>query len=349
MIVQKSILSQKISKLKNVVPKKPTISALQGVLVKEGYLIANNLEMTVKAKLDGMEDETFIIPMKAFDLIGNLPDGDVEVIAAAGTITIKAEKIKNTYQTMDPDMFPINEIKNEDKAEISIKSEVFLESMKHVSYAISSLPGQNIMSALCLQAGGGILNFVGLDGHVLAWDRVEYDGEFELLIPKNTVDRLLSIGLIGQVSIRHNELGAVFATEDYEISTRLIDGEYYKYQNMFKDMPSNTSVVRSELLDAMIRAKMCIEERKPVRFEFTGDVLNVSINDNTTEYHETVNLHESLEDDLTIGFDVRLVVDTLKAFDCEVVRLHLASPKMPMIVEAEDSMLKAIILPVMIG
>ena len=93
MIVQKSILSQKISKLKNVVPKKPTISALQGVLVKEGYLIANNLEMTVKAKLEGMEGETFIIPMKAFDLIGNLPDGDVEVIAAAGTITIKATKV----------------------------------------------------------------------------------------------------------------------------------------------------------------------------------------------------------------------------------------------------------------
>lgn len=27
-----------------------------------------------------------------------------------------------------------------------------------------------------------------IDGHVLAWDKVDYDGEFELLIPKNTID-----------------------------------------------------------------------------------------------------------------------------------------------------------------
>ena len=110
MVVQKSELAQKISKLKNVVPKTPTISALQGILVQDGYLIANNMEMAVKAKLEGMEGEAFIIPMKAFDLISNLPEGEVEITAADGAITIKAEKIKNTYRTLDPDTFPMNEI-----------------------------------------------------------------------------------------------------------------------------------------------------------------------------------------------------------------------------------------------
>lgn len=349
MIIQKSELAQKIGKLKNVVPKKPTISALQGILAKDGYLIANNMEMAVKTKLEGMEGGMFIIPMKAFDLISNLPDGEVEITAATGTITIKAEKIKNTYQTMDPDTFPMNEINGEDEAEISVKSEMFLESMKHVSYAISPLPGKGTMTALCLQAGGGMLNFVGLDGRVLAWDRMEYDGEFELLIPKNTVDRLLGIGLTGEVSIRRNKLGAVFTTEDYEVSTRLVDGQYYKYQSMFKEMPLHTSVARSDLLDAMVRAKMCTEERNPVRFEFTGIILNISLNDNTTEYHETVYLQEAMADDLVIGFDARLVLDTLKAFDCETISLHLSGPKMPMIVEAEGGMFKAVVLPVMIG
>ena len=50
MKVQKAELAQKIAKIKSVVPKKASMPVLQGILVKDGYLIANNTEMTVKAK-----------------------------------------------------------------------------------------------------------------------------------------------------------------------------------------------------------------------------------------------------------------------------------------------------------
>ena len=101
MKIQKTDLAQKLNKIKGVVPKKTTMPVLQGVLVRDGYLIANNMEMTIKAKIEGTEGEAFIIPERAFDLINNLPDGEMEISAAAGNIiTIKADKIKNKYQTM---------------------------------------------------------------------------------------------------------------------------------------------------------------------------------------------------------------------------------------------------------
>ena len=102
MKIQKTELATKLNKIKGVVPKKTTMPVLQGILVKEGYLIANNMEMTIKAKLEGIEDECFIIPERAFDLISNLPDGEVDIsVTAENTIIIKADKIKNKYQTMD--------------------------------------------------------------------------------------------------------------------------------------------------------------------------------------------------------------------------------------------------------
>lgn len=55
MKIQKTELATKLNQIKGVVPKKTTMPILQGILVKEGYLIANNLEMTVKAKLEGTE------------------------------------------------------------------------------------------------------------------------------------------------------------------------------------------------------------------------------------------------------------------------------------------------------
>lgn len=348
MKIQKTDLAQKLNKIKGVVPKKTTMPVLQGVLVRDGYLIANNMEMTVKAKIEGIEGESFIIPERAFDLINNLPDGEMEISVAAGNIiTIKADKIKNKYQTLDPAQFPAT-ASQDNGSELRIKAEMLLESMKRVSYAVPAQNTNTVMTAMCLQATGGQLNFAGLDGHVLAWDKIDYDGEFELLIPKNTVDKMKSLGLSGEVQIRHNKTGAVFITEDFEIYTRLIEGEYFKYQTLFKELPLHTVVSRIALLDAMTRAKMCTEERCPVRFEMDGGALSLSIKDNTTDYHETIELQEDIAETLTIGFDARLVLETLKAFDCENVGLSFGGPKMPMIVEAEDSDFKTIVLPVAI-
>ena len=348
MKIQKAELAHKINKMKSVVPKKTTMSVLQGILVKDGYLIANNMEMSIKAKIEGADGECFIIPMKAFDLINNLPTGEVEIVANNDIIEIKAAKIKNKCQTMDPLQFPQPIMSEDEGQEITIESSDLLESIKRVSYAIPTQSSNKIMTSLCLQARGGYLNFVGLDGHVMAWDKVNYTGEFELLIPKSTIEKLQSVGIEGNVAIRHSKTNAVFVTEEYEIHTRLIDGNYYKYQTMFQELPLYTEIRRTELLDAMIRAKMCTEEQSPVKFEFSDKVLNISIKDKITDYHETIALLKPLEKELTIGFDVRLVIETLKAFDCEKIGLRLQAAKAPMIVETEDSNFKTIVLPVAI-
>lgn len=162
MKIQKTELATKLNQIKGVVPKKTTMPILQGILVKEGYLIANNLEMTVKAKLEGTEGECFIIPERAFDLINNLPDGEVDISVSNGnTMTIRADKIKNKYQTMDPEPFPVADIDGEG-SEFTLKAGQLLESVKRVSYAIPQQGGNATMSTMCLQAKDGQLNFVGL-------------------------------------------------------------------------------------------------------------------------------------------------------------------------------------------
>lgn len=348
MKIQKAELATKLNKIKGVVPKKSTMAVLQGVLVRDGYLIVSNMEMTVKAKIEGTEGECLIIPDRAFDLINNLPDGEVEISATADNITIKTDKIKNTYKTMDSAQYPVTDAP-ESENELTIKAEILLESMERVSYAVSAQSPDVRMRSMCLHAGGGQLDFVGLDKVVCAWDKVGYEGEFELLIPKNTVDKLKSLGLTGDVKIRHSKMEAVFTAEDFEIYTRLVNGEYFKYQTLFKELPLHTAVSRLELLNAMTRAKTCTDEKQPVKFELKGDSLNLSIKDRITDYHETVDLQKEMTEALTIGFDARLVLETLKAFECDNVGISFGGPKMPMLVEAEDSDFKAIVLPVNMG
>lgn len=123
MKIQKKELAAKLNKIKGAVPKKTTVAALQGILVKEGYLTASNTKMTVRAKIGGMGSECFIIPDRAFDLISNLPDGEVDIsVTAENAITIKADKIKNTYRTLEPWKFPL-EAAIEEESELVIKAD----------------------------------------------------------------------------------------------------------------------------------------------------------------------------------------------------------------------------------
>lgn len=162
MKMQKAEFAHKLNKVKGVVPKKTNMPVLQGILVRDGYLIANNMEMTVKAKIEGTEGESFIIPERAFDLINNLPDGEVEIsVSSNNIITIKADKIKNKYQTVPPEQFPAA-VSQKEGSELTIKAETLLKSMTRVSYAVSALGNNPVMAAMCMQAGGGQLNFVGL-------------------------------------------------------------------------------------------------------------------------------------------------------------------------------------------
>lgn len=348
MKVQKSELAQKINKLKSVVPKKTTMPVLQGILVDDGYLIANNMEIAIKMKLEGTEGKRFLIPVKAMEIINNLPNGEIDISSGSNIITIKTGSVKSRYQTLDPDTFPQMRKPDGDEQEIVIDGSKMASAMRNVSYAVAKTTTNQTMESMCLQAENGYLNFVGLNGQELAWDRMDYPGEFELLIPKRAIDTLLNFDIAGDITIRHSKTGAMFISDEFEIHTRLMDGQYFKWRRMFDYTSEKISMERQSLLAAITRANMCAEE-KPVRLEFTGDALSISIKESIADYQETVMMDGTIGQDFVIGFNPRLVIETLKAFDSETVTLCLSSPKTPMVVEADGSNFKAILLPVLIN
>lgn len=133
MKVQKYEISRTIDKLKSIVQKNDQFPALGGVLVKDGYLIASNTEMTMQLKLEASKGSCFIIPMKAFDVIKNLPDGEV-IIDADGKniVTIKTKAIKNKYQSYPPEEFSFDITEDLDAPEVVINGKRMMEALDTV-------------------------------------------------------------------------------------------------------------------------------------------------------------------------------------------------------------------------
>lgn len=347
MQIEKAELARKIDKLKSVVPKNGPIAALQGIFVSGDKIIASNGEMTVKAKIGGLEGESLLIPAKAFDLIKSLPEGELTITEnEKNVITIKTGKIKNSYQSLPAESYPYSaEHTPERSSGTQISSEALKTAIAHVLYAIPQKSTSQVMTALCLEAKDGKLNYVGLDGHVLAWDQQDFEGEFTMLLPRSAVEKLLALEMGGDISIEYNSSCAIFRSDEYEIYTRLIEGKYYPYTSMFHSSPMEVKVKRQELLWAITRAKLCTDGNTPTKFEIEGDSLKLSIKDSTVDYSETVQLRGNMEK-LVIAFDSGLVLATLKAFDKDDITLKFGGSNVPMIVKAGS--MQTIVLPVKI-
>ena len=132
MKVQKYEIARVIDKLKSIVQKNDQFPALGGILVKDGYLIASNSEITMKVKLEASKGSYFIIPMKAFDLIKNLPDGEIDISATdKNVVMIKIGAIKNKYQSYPPEEFNGVELNGKKIMEANIPMQHTIELMKN--------------------------------------------------------------------------------------------------------------------------------------------------------------------------------------------------------------------------
>lgn len=325
MKLKKYELVRVIDKVKSVVQKNPQIPALGGVLIKEGYAIAANGEMTIQVKLEGADDESFIVPMKAFDLIKNLPEGDVGITCDdKNVVTIQMEKIKNSYQSFPAENFMYDKTGTGEEEGIVLPGALLMEAISHALYAAT-------------------------DGHVMCWDQINAVSGvsgLKLIVPKTAAKKLTSMGMDDDVTLSYDANGAIFKTDTYLIRTRIRNGKFVPYQKMFVNMENYAIVNREELIGAMTRAKMCTDESVPAEFDIDGEEINVILQDKVTDYREKIMLKSPIDKPIRIGFDSRLVLETIKAFTCENITLNFSSPSTPMIVQAEDSDMKALVLPV---
>ncbi len=357
MKIQKVELANKIGKLKSIVPKRTPMAALQAVYYNKGYLIASDIELTVTVKLEGITEgleESFLIPESVFQLISSLPAGLVEfkakdiIVSKRQGIEMKSGKIVNKFQAEAPEQFPASKEMGEEQMQATIDAEELKAGILHVLFAVGENTSQKMMSALCMDCHDGEINLTGLDGHMIAWDKIPLEGTFKLLVPKRACQQLINLDLQGDVKITADAHTVRFETEYVTLETRLIDGNFFDTNKLFMEMPITAAVNRKEFLDAISRAALCRQDNDAIKLTYREDAVTIEINNSKNEYRETVTLNDSIPEEIRIGMDPRLLSAALKAFDSENIYMNMADSKSPMKLLSDESDLKSIVLPIMI-
>lgn len=344
-------LARAIDKVKSIVKENDAFPALGGVLVEGDKITASNQEMTMVVKLGAVGDDSFILPIRSFDLIRNMPEGEIEIISDSNnTVTIMTNRIRNSYQSYPPSDFTLKRQIPEEKG-ILIPGRKFIEALSRVVFAADD-KSYDMMSGVNLSTNDGKMDIAALNGHVVAWDSVEANGmsDVDLIIPKTAVKKLIDMDMDSDIFLTFDKNSAVFRTEEYIIYSRLIEGKYYNFRNMFKDgSAGELKVQRKGLAAALTRAKLCCsQEKQPVVLMIEEGQIHMKAADSLSKYAEDLQAETDFTEPLRIGFDSKMLLESMRTFSKESISMRFMGQKAPVFLTEEGNNLTVLVLPVML-
>lgn len=198
------------------------------------------------------------------------------------------------------------------------------------------------------------LRVVSLDGHRISIRYIEMKNHYDskkVVVPGKTLQEISKIipGSADEdvvIYITNNHI--VFEFENTTVVSRLIEGEYFKIDQMLSsDYDTKVRINKRELLECIDRATLLVKEgdKKPIIMNITDGNMELRINSFIGSMNEDIDIDKDGKD-IMIGFNPKFFIDALRVIDEEEVNLYMVNPKAPCFIKDDDGKFIYLILPV---
>lgn len=360
---QKAALLNGINIVLKAVPSKTTMPILECILIDASTdvikLTGNDMELGIETKVEGniLEKGKIALDAKLFsEITRKLSDGD-------SMVTIESDEKYNTTITCDNSVF---RIQGKDGDEFSylpyIEKNKYIclsqftlkELIRQTIFSISVNDSNKMMTGELFEVNGDSLRVVSLDGHRMAIRKILLKDTYEntkVIVPGKTLNEISKI-LTGdnekEVQIYFGANHILFEFDDTIVVSRLIEGEYFKVDQMLSsDYATKISVNKKEFLDCIERASILIREndKKPIILNIEESKMALKLNSSFGTMNAEILIHKTGQD-LMIGFNPKFLIDALRIIDDENVTLYMMNPKSPCFIKDEEETYIYLILPV---
>ena len=140
----------------------------------------------------------------------------------------------------------------------------------------------------------------------------------------------------------------VFEFDETTVVSRLIEGEYFRIEQMLStDYETKVRVNKKELLNCIDRATLLIREsdKKPIIIQIEDGEMRLKLTSGVGSMNEEIVIEKEGKD-ILIGFNPKFLIDALRVIDDEMVTLYLVNPKAPCFIRDEKESYIYLILPV---
>ncbi|MBY0359151.1 MAG: DNA polymerase III subunit beta [Candidatus Obscuribacterales bacterium] len=387
--IQKEVLTKALRDVSNAIATRVVQPVLSNVLIEslDGVTLkftGTDLDLSICTTCPGVVYKPGAITVpgkKLLEVVSKLPNELVvfQVDPETFEASVTCQKSKFSLSGLSPEDFP--KITNTSNKEgFVMPTDLLRRAIVQTSFAAATYDLSSILGGVYFLVQDGIFESTATDGSRLAHRREELtvtapsarkaDGdketenkagtatlekplELKAIVPARACTELLKVldakGNATQIRIAMIDGQITFETDNHFICTRLIGGEYPRYQELFPtDYTYLCRFKRAELLAAVERVAVMSDERTNlVKFHFEGDTLQVSSNTpDVGRAQEEVSMNFEGQV-LDVAVNVRYVLDVLQKFTSEEVRLEMTGALKPLIFkgESEDNY-KYLLMPV---
>jgi DNA polymerase III subunit beta len=361
LICSKANLLKGVNIVSKAVPSKTTMSILECILIdasaNEIKFTANDMELGIETIVEGeiLEKGIIAIDAKVFsEIVRKLPDNEVTIDSDSNyQISITCEKANFHISGKSGEDFSyLPYIEKTDF--ISISQFTLKELIRQTIFSIADNDNNKLMTGELFEVHNNEFKVVSLDGHRISIRKIELKDSYpdrKVIVPGKSlqeVSKILSGETEDEVRIFFTGNHIVFEFDNTIVVSRLIEGEYFKINQMLSsDYETKFVINKKEMLSCIDRATLLVKEgdKKPIVFRITDENMEISINSQLGSMKEDIDIQKEGKD-ILIGFNPKFLIDALRVIDDEEVTIYMVNPKAPCYIRDEEEKYVYLILPV---
>ncbi|MFA5255634.1 MAG: DNA polymerase III subunit beta [Candidatus Omnitrophota bacterium] len=339
----KEVLIKGIQEVQSAINPKTTLPILSNILIEVGQnnlsLTATDLDIGIVSTISvktGSEGVITVPAKKFFDIIKELPDGEVSIsVKKNNLVWIECTSCVFKIMGLPKDEFPqLPDFK--DKDSITMQRARLKKMLSMTSFAISRDETRYVLNGVFFVIRPTYIRIVATDGRRLAMVEEKNQSpkthEKKVIIPAKTITELLKLlGDEGEVKICFGNNQVLFDMGNTKVVSRLIEGEFPNYEQVIpKEAKDKISIARAKFLAATKRASLFTNpDSLAVKVELAKDKMVLSKNaPYIGEAREEIGVDYKGKD-LAIGFNPDYLIDVLKNINDEMVPFEVVDAEKP--------------------
>ena len=327
-----------------------TLPVLNNILLKTDQgmlkLSSTNLEIGVNTWLRcKVEEEGGVsVPSKTLtDLIANLPNDKITLKLEGNLLLIESGGYQTKIKGLGVDEFPL--IPEVDQTTlIEIPGKDLKEAISQVAFAAAYSETQPEISGVLFSFEGDRLKIVATDRYRLAEKNILIKAQSinkNLIIPNKAIQELSKL-LSGEESeivhmfIAQNQI--MFKTNETEIISRLIDGQYPDYKHIIPDQ-FNTEIEcqTADIVSAMRTAGIFTQTGNNVSLEYKEPDFLLAQSSSGELGESKVNITSKVKgEEGVIIFNHRYILDGLSSIGTKTIILKIINDNSPTVICSKE-------------
>ncbi len=353
-IFNRNAIINAVSPLMCAVSGKSTLTAIDGILIEASFPdkctlttfdLEKGLKITIEAKV--IEEGSYIINAQKFNQTLRVMNGEEITLSVDDKLsaTIVCGKSSHRMSALKGSDFPSTPDLVSDRSFI-ISQSIVKKMLSQVAFAMGVNDQRVILNGTFTKITDDSVSMVACDSFKLAkcMRKTELTNkntngnahlDYAFIIPAKTsgdLSKLLSDDDEALTQIYVTRKHIVFIIGEITFFSRLIDGEYIDYNRIIQtNHHINIYVEKDELLAALERAALITEERiagnvrAHVKLEVSEDALKISATSVIGSTYDELFI-EHVGDDITIAFNNRFLIDSIRSCCGKKLNIKLSSP-----------------------